>query len=69
MQTPNQSRPVTRKNIGVIKINDAKIEPQQDCWSAKYCKGKILNHKDLHNCKNSGGKSWTDNFGKCASII
>lgn len=28
-----------------------------DCYSARNCKGKILNHRDAHNCKLSGG-SW-----------
>ena len=30
----------------------------QQCCSASGCTGKVLNNKDAHNCKNSGGKSW-----------
>ena len=30
----------------------------QQCCSAKKCGGGVLNNRDLHNCKNSGGKSW-----------
>lgn len=29
-----------------------------NCYSARNCGGKIINHKDQTNCKNSGGKSW-----------
>jgi len=28
------------------------------CYSARNCQGNVLNHRDAHNCKNSGGKSW-----------
>lgn len=27
------------------------------CYGARNCTGKVLNNKDPHNCKNSGGKS------------
>lgn len=30
------------------------------CYSARNCQGKVLNHKDRHNCIRSGGKSWSD---------
>jgi hypothetical protein len=30
----------------------------QQCCSASGCSGKVLNNRDAHNCKNSGGKSW-----------
>lgn len=39
----------------------------QTCWSARKCTGKVLNHKDRHNCKNSGGKSWSDHTGNCVA--
>lgn len=39
-----------------------------NCYSARHCGGKIINHKDQHNCKNSGGKSWRPApGGDCAS--
>ena len=41
----------------------------QTCFSAKKCEGKILNHKDKHNCKKSTGKSWMDYKGHCYSPI
>jgi hypothetical protein len=47
---------------------DAKAEVTQNCWSARKCTGKVLNHKDLHNCKNSGGKSWSDSNGTCYNL-
>jgi hypothetical protein len=28
------------------------------CYSKRNCEGKVLNNRDAHNCKNSGGKSW-----------
>ncbi|MGE4449491.1 MAG: hypothetical protein AB7E15_14460 [Azospira sp.] len=40
----------------------------QTCWSARKCSGKVLNHKDRHNCKNSGGKSWSDRNGTCYNL-
>jgi hypothetical protein len=29
-----------------------------NCYSARHCGGKIISHRDQHNCKNTGGKSW-----------
>jgi outer membrane lipoprotein-sorting protein len=46
-------------------VKDAEANVAQTCWSARKCSGKVLNHKDRHNCKNSGGKSWSDNNGTC----
>ncbi|HEX3983728.1 MAG TPA: hypothetical protein VHX12_08540 [Acidisoma sp.] len=40
-----------------------------NCYSARRCEGKILNHKDAHNCKNSGGKSWRSGVtGTCTNL-
>jgi hypothetical protein len=39
----------------------------QECCSAQHCGGKVLNNRDRHNCKNSGGKSWHDAEGACFS--
>ncbi len=41
---------------------------QQECYSGRNCTGKVLNHKDRHNCKLSGGKSWRDVNGTCYPI-
>ncbi|EDS8890383.1 hypothetical protein GQC79_005421 [Salmonella enterica] len=42
---------------------------RNECWSAKKCKGKILNNKDAHNCKKSGGKSWRGkNSTQCVNL-
>jgi hypothetical protein len=30
----------------------------QQCCSARKCGGQVLNNRDMHNCFNSGGKSW-----------
>lgn len=48
------------------KGNEAAVT--QTCWSARSCTGKVLNHKDRHNCKNSGGKSWSDYQGTCYNL-
>ena len=47
-----------------ISIFPSVSSAKPNCYSAKYCGGKILNHKDRHNCKNSGGKSWNDGIGR-----
>lgn len=39
------------------KTCDTSSDVQQCCADAR-CSGKILNNRDAHNCKNSGGKSW-----------
>jgi hypothetical protein len=39
-----------------------------DCYSGRDCSGKIINHKDAHNCKNSGGKSWKSPDGTCYNL-
>lgn len=49
-------------------INDNEANVTQTCWSARNCSGKVLNHKDRHNCKNSGGKSWSDYQGTCYNL-
>lgn len=42
---------------------------RNQCWSAKNCSGKILNNKDAHNCKLSGGKSWrSKTTGQCTNL-
>lgn len=38
------------------------------CYSARNCGGKVLNHKDAHNCKGSGGKSWQSPDGTCYNL-
>jgi len=38
------------------------------CYSGKGCTGKVLNHRDRHNCKQSGGKSWRGPDGKCYPV-
>jgi len=42
--------------------------PRYNCYSGRNCTGKILNHKDRHNCKLSGGKSWQDKDGTCYPV-
>ncbi|WP_339531531.1 hypothetical protein [Pseudomonas mucidolens] len=38
-------------------------------WSAKNCAGKVLNNKDAHDCKLSGGKSWrSKTTGRCTNL-
>lgn len=56
-----------------IKLNEEKGAAQEEavsqtCYSARKCGGKVLNHKDRHNCKNSGGKSWEDRNGTCYNL-
>jgi hypothetical protein len=29
----------------------------------------VLNNRDAHNCKNSGGKSWHDKHGNCTNRL
>lgn len=40
------------------------------CYSAKKCTGRILSHRDAHNCKvKDHGKSWrSDLTGKCTNL-
>lgn len=48
---------------------DPELDAAGDCYSARKCRGKILNHKDAHNCKLSGGKSWRSAAtGKCYNL-
>jgi hypothetical protein len=66
MNLPIQAQPVIR-GVSTTKLkgeNGLKAAVSTDCYSAKNCEGKILNHKDPHNCKNSGGKSCFYD-GKC----
>jgi len=59
---PQNPEPPTKTEKAV---KDAEANVTQTCWSARKCSGKVLNHRDRHNCKNSGGKSWNDNHGTC----
>ncbi|WP_444998273.1 hypothetical protein [Aliikangiella sp. IMCC44359] len=69
MILPNLAKPIIR-NLGIVTGIKASIFPsQQTCWSRRKCKGKVLNHRDRHNCKNSGGKSWNDYQGNCYNNI
>jgi hypothetical protein len=39
------------------------------CYSGRNCTGKVLSHRDAHNCKNSGGKSWRSPIdGTCYNL-
>ncbi|EJF30535.1 MULTISPECIES: hypothetical protein [Enterobacteriaceae] len=50
------------------KASEANAD-RNECWSARNCSGKILNNKDAHNCKNSGGKSWRGkNSSQCTNL-
>ncbi|WP_139834599.1 hypothetical protein [Thalassospira sp. MCCC 1A03138] len=49
-------------------MEDEGATGRQNCYSARKCTGKILNHKDAHNCRNSGGKSWESKFGVCTNL-
>lgn len=41
----------------------------QNCYSARNCKGKVLSHRDAHNCKvKSKGKSWRSSSGRCYNL-
>ena len=44
------------------------VASQYNCYSARRCSGNTLNHKDRHNCKRSGGKSWEDRDGTCYNL-
>lgn len=61
--------------ISVLLVAGISVFPsvsfaKPNCYSAKNCTGKILNNKDQHNCKLSGGKSWEDGRGgKCVSPL
>lgn len=40
------------------------------CYSAKNCSGKVLSHRDAHNCKvKDKGKSWrSDITNQCTNL-
>ena len=38
------------------------------CYSGRNGTGRVLNHKDRHNCKLSGGKSWRDKEGNLYNL-
>lgn len=68
MNIPRISPPIFRDmKTAAIDTRYFGIEPSANCYSGRKCKGKILNHRDRHNCKRSGGKSWQDN-GVCFPI-
>lgn len=43
-------------------------ETTPNCYSARNCRGKILSHRDAHNCKRTGGKSWRSSNGQCYNL-
>ncbi|RLM17582.1 hypothetical protein BIY29_19085 [Brenneria alni] len=60
---PSQVQPAPEKAQDNTKAD------RNECWSAKNCTGKILNNKDAHNCKLSGGKSWrSKTTGQCSNL-
>jgi hypothetical protein len=47
----------------------AHAQPVNQCFSARNCGGNVLNNRDAHNCKNSGGKSWLSGVtGQCHNL-
>lgn len=58
MRIPIQSVSIERTSAAIPTGDSEGISPAAwNCYSARKCTGKIINHKDPHNCKNSGGKS------------
>jgi hypothetical protein len=54
---------------GINNQLDMAAAGQQTCYSARGCTGKVLSHRDRHNCKvKSHGKSWEDQFGTCFNL-
>lgn len=71
MNIPIQSKPVTRNSSELSSLNNEygiTMAQIQQCWSARNCSGKVLNNRDAHNCKLSGGKSWQDRSGNCTNL-
>ena len=69
MKLANQAKPIIR-SAGILAASEQGLSPSvQTCWSGRKCSGKVLNHRDRHNCKNSGGKSWNDYQGTCYNNI
>lgn len=69
MRIPIQSSSVERASAAV-GLPQSGITPSDswNCYSARKCSGKVMNHKDPHNCKNSGGKSDRNTrTGQCVS--
>jgi hypothetical protein len=69
MRMPIQSSAVDRTSPAIGSMTRG-ISPSADwdCYSARRCSGKIINHKDPHNCKNSGGKSdYNNTTNTCTS--
>ncbi|ASY79474.1 hypothetical protein [Pectobacterium polaris] len=65
--TPNDKPPLGQAATG--QTQDNAEAGRNECWSAKSCSGKILNNKDAHNCKLSGGKSWrSKTTGQCTNL-
>ncbi len=56
--------PDTQKGMG-----DTAERARQECWSGRDCTGDMLNHKDRHNCKRSGGHSWRSRSGICTNHL
>lgn len=68
MSIPRQAPPVPL-NASARSSAAVAISAQNKCYSAKNCTGKVLNHRDAHNCKQSGGKSWRSGVtGRCANL-
>jgi hypothetical protein len=45
------------------------LTARQTCYSKRGCSGKVLSHRDRHNCKvKSRGKSWNDDRGRCFNL-
>jgi hypothetical protein len=67
VRMPIQAHAVDRTSSGTSSPPKGILPSDDwDCYSARRCTGKIINHKDPHNCKNSGGKSdFNNRTGQC----
>ena len=69
MFLPAMSAPVRREANSANGKSAALTPSEQTCYSRRKCEGKILSHRDKHNCKvKSHGKSWEDNNGTCHAL-
>jgi hypothetical protein len=65
---PEQSPPVPHK-APARSAPGVQSSAKNKCYSARDCSGKVLNNRDAHNCKLSGGKSWRSGVtGTCTNL-
>jgi hypothetical protein len=59
---PIRATQIEQEKLFIINGSQDGRHGRYTCYARRGCEGKVINHRDPHNCKLSGGKSNLDSL-------